>query len=278
MENLKNKCQLCLLACDKFVDSHIIPRSFYEGYKDSLLKKIDAKDVSNSKRIQKGIYGQFLCKKCEEKFQKIDNEAFILIKNDLNHETLQEDENGAIKIIKNANNHKTNLHQFALSLLWRAAVCKRDEFKSVELGCYKEKIRVAVFENTFNQDLLDATGLWIMEFRGSHHEVNIDAIFQPYLSITKSSHEEFHNTYGEFHAHVFGFPYGEIYVRLGGEKPKKNMNIGLKNNFKKCVLWSTNLSENNPHLLIFKAPRLNAAGKEFATTNLMKNTLNLFKG
>ena len=151
MASIIGTCKLCLENELRLVDSHIIPRSFYEEYKGKPLIAFSQKNNKTS-TIRKGIFGQFICESCEKKFGNTDNEAFNIIKNGKDTLSLASDElKREYLVIKNANENKNILHKFALSVLWRAKNANRQEYPSINLRCYEEKIRLAIYTNQFEQ-------------------------------------------------------------------------------------------------------------------------------
>lgn len=273
MASVIGTCKLCLENELRLVDSHIIPRSFYEEYKGKPLIAFSQKNDKTS-TIRKGIFGQFICESCEKKFGNTDNEAFNIIKNGKDTLSLASDElKREFLVIKNANENKNILHKFALSVLWRAKNSNRQEYPSIKLGLYDEKIRLAFHTNQFEQNLLDASGLMLWEFRGSELS-ELDAGGYAYRTITKYSHPDFVKTYGTFFTHIFGYPYGEMLIRLGGERPKQGYFQSVEDVNVPCVLWSNNLSIKFPNLIVCKSPRARSdgsfIGSEFEKKNFRK--------
>ena len=266
-------CKLCLCNDAVLVNSHIIPRSFYEEYKGKPL--IAFSEITDKKStIRKGIFGKFLCCNCEKKFDKVDQKAFKLIKSVESFVSLAKDElKRKLLIIENANANKDLLHKFALTVLWRAKNSIRQEYPSIKLGCYEEKIRLAIHTSQFEQSLLDATGFMLWEFRGSN-ESEPDASGYAYRVITKKSNPNFSDVYGNFKAHIFGYPYGEIIIRLGGEKPKQGYFHRIEETHKPSVLWSTNSDKDFPNLVVSKMPRIRDDG-HLTGTNFQKEIFSI---
>ena len=195
--------------CDKeasLVKSHIIPRAFYEEFAKREMHLISNKK-KYTRRIQKAIYGNFLCKSCENFFNQYDEDATKLIKQGQGKKLLGEVDNGKIWYISDALAHKDLLHQFALSVLWRATNSNIEAYNKVKLGSYEAKIKDALLKNSFSEELLGKTGLMLIEHRGSENK-SIDVIFSPYQ---KNNGKNWVDDIGNFTIHIFGFPYGEIY-------------------------------------------------------------------
>lgn len=112
---------------------------------------------------------------------------------------------------------------------------------------------MAIYTSQFEQSLLDATGIMLWEFRGSK-ESELDASGYAYRIITKKSHPNFSDVRGNFKAHIFGYPYGEIIIRLGGERPKQGYFQLIGETHKNSVLWSTNLSVKFTNLVVCRTP------------------------
>jgi hypothetical protein len=235
-------CALCLSPCDSFVDSHVVPRAFYsELKKQDLIGKVRGRP---ERRYRKGIYGKFLCAACEKKFQTIDFEAIKLIKQGSSRKHLYSSGSRQAFVIENAIHHQNTLHDFGLSLLWRASASGRDEFDKLNLGAYREELRKAFLANTVPDALREKTGLLFQEFRNGRPE--FDQSFEPYRLFKKS--KDFRSLFGNFHCHVFGFPYGELLIRLGGDKPTQGyFDCQFESFTGRAVVWTSSLSIAYPH-------------------------------
>ena len=264
MAVIVGSCKLCLCDGVNLVDSHIVPRSFYEEYKGKPLIAF-SELTARSSTIRKGIYGKFLCDECEKKFHKVDDEAFLRIKNGKDTLSLVKDVlKRELLVIEDAYSYKSILHKFALSVLWRAKNSDRPEYPLLALGSYEEKIRLAFHSNQFSQDLLDATGISLWKFRGSDLS-EADATNYIYRSITKKTNPNFAKKFGDFRCHIFGYPYGEMLIRLGGERPKQGYFQTIEDVHKPSVLWSSNLCIKFPNLVVCKTPRVRDDGSLVGT-------------
>ena len=191
-----------------------------------------------------GIYGRFLCANCESKFQSIDQESISLFKQGERKEKIFEEGTTTGYILQNAIRSKELLQRFALSLVWRAAASGRSEYESLRLGKYYEKYRAALLLGCFDGALLSSTGFYFEEFRGGNSEVE-NVIFTPYRLHLSSN--AFKKSYGRFHCHTFGFPFGKLYIRVGGEKPVQGyVSLEFESIARLAVFWSCNLSEKYP--------------------------------
>jgi len=219
-----------------------MPLAFYEALKSQQLTGIGGDGPSTQYR--KGIYGRFLCNLCEAKFNIFDSKAIGVIKQ---ARWTKEVDKVGILAIENAVLHRTNLHAFALSLLWRAATCQRKEYEGIRLGGYQEILRRALLTGRFCPSLVEATGLYFQEFRGGPADP-LNQIFIPYRLRERGG--AFEKTFGRFRRHIFGFPHGELLVRLGGVAPRQGfVNIALPTFTGAAALWTSNLSSAYPHLL-----------------------------
>lgn len=250
---MKNTCKLCLSQANKFVKSHIIPKSAYEEFKKAPLLGISADTYE--KRYQNGIYGEFLCEKCEQKFNQYDEFSIGIFKQGKHQKLLHKEGDISAVVVEDVYQHKDKLHQFALSVLWRAATSGRDEYKSIKLGNYQERIRCALDGSNFEKTLLDSTGLYFQEYRGGMENM-FNQVFIPYKQHQKS--RSFTEEFGQFHCHDFGFPYGELLIRLGGEKPKQGFfDLKFDGFSGNAVLWTSNFSNEYPNWFFSKMPQSN---------------------
>ena len=233
-------CALCLNKTDKFVKSHIVPKSFYEGE-----KLLGVYEKQHDKRYQNGLYAEFLCSRCEAKFGSLDSFAAEIFKQNKYREYVDGKGAGKVFFIRDLYKKKDSLHKFALSILWRAVASGREEFRGIDLGADTERIRLSLFgANEFDTRLLDATGIWFCEYRGSAED-KIDAAFVVIKVLEEGAYK---NSFGAFRTYNFGFPYGELKIRFGGEIPKQCFRMG-------GTLWSTNLSLEVPDLFCSQTPQ-----------------------
>lgn len=140
------ECKFCHKD-KKLIDAHIIPRCFFEAMRD----KGDNRPfelLSNTKnehprKLWIGSYDKnILCEGCEKVFQKYDDYACkILLSNTGNNSEhiLDSNEKKVACKLKNVDCKKLKL--FFLSVLWRASVSKRKEFKRVEIGPFENNLR-----------------------------------------------------------------------------------------------------------------------------------------
>lgn len=131
-------CRMCLKE-KKLVDSHIIPRSFFEVLRtdERFLEIHSNKKGEFVKKSPIGIYDQIVCLECEKLFQTYDEYACKILLNSA--ENIQEIKNGEEHIASVIKNYDyNNLKLFFISVLWRASVSKNIYFEHVKLGPYEE--------------------------------------------------------------------------------------------------------------------------------------------
>jgi len=136
------KCNLCLKEAT-LVDSHIVPKSFYEIQKGSKpMLNITNKAEEYAKKCPIGEYDQLICLACEDSFGPYDDYAFKLFLGELwKPEVVQEEGRGIGGFLLQEVKCEM-LQLFALSVLWRAAVSQRAMFSKVSLGPHLEPIRM----------------------------------------------------------------------------------------------------------------------------------------
>ena len=246
----RQKCALCL-GLKEFVDSHIIPRAFYEDLRSANLERLtEDGHVCNYKQ---GIYGQFMCKECESKFQTIDDNAVQLLKQAHWKKNVYTTGDKQISVIENAFHKRSILNTFAASVLWRASASRRTEYSEINIGPYAEKFRAAFLKGEVSEDMLSSTGFLYREYRGGNSHIS-NQKFDPYHKFLPNRH--FLDQFGTFSCHSFGFPYGELIIRLGGHAPSSGFMVLDDLGFNGCAtLWSCNLSPQYPNLFIMVMPK-----------------------
>jgi len=137
-------CKLCLNKHIKLIDSHIIPRAFYESMRMASEKGQPFLLMSNTpgthkSRSQIGIYDdQLVCCECEKRFSKCDNYAtkFFLTESNFTPMISQNQVVGW-----SAEYNYERLKFFFLTLLWRAGATNIPFFKAISLGSHLETLR-----------------------------------------------------------------------------------------------------------------------------------------
>ena len=139
------RCTFCLRDKKKLVKAHVIPRCFYEKMRISRNEPFQALTNTAGRYPTKsriGIYDpQILCDDCEKMFQKYDDYACRLLLSDFTESNFVLDPSGnKIGYWLNGIDYQ-KLKLFFLSVLWRASVSKREEFKRVRIGSFEAEIR-----------------------------------------------------------------------------------------------------------------------------------------
>lgn len=121
-----NTCKLCLLSCNDFAKSHIIPKWAFRSISNNL------KSLTRNgyvKRAPMGVYDQnILCHCCEIKFGPFDSYAADVLR-PLPYSDPESICRTSIEVPSPA-----RLTIFFLSVLWRAHVSSMSEFAKVDLG------------------------------------------------------------------------------------------------------------------------------------------------
>jgi hypothetical protein len=251
----KGTCALCQAKNIDFVKSHIIPKSFYDEFgKGEAMGIISDNTNKPDRKTRVGLHSSFLCNECEKKFNVFDEPMTLLLKQKKQSTKIFDHEKANLWIIENAINHINTFTKFALSILWRAKVSGDEVYKSMELGPYQERIRIALRYDDFKDELLNKSSLYIRLFKKHDNDLlSVNAAFEPYTNQTTQIMKK---TYGNFKYHRIGFPWGEFIIKVGGEANIKQGYFKLDNSFKfnstntNGVLWTSNLSSMYPHLLI----------------------------
>ncbi len=129
-------CRYCGLK-KTLVDSHIIPKCFYKPLILSKrgLKKFSSKEGDYPKRAPIGIYDStILCQDCEKIFQHFDNYGCKILLHSKSQRKIEKDEFNNIIGYSILNIDYVKLKLFFMSILWRADISSREEFKKVKLG------------------------------------------------------------------------------------------------------------------------------------------------
>jgi len=148
MENF-GKCKLCLK--DAFLcESHIIPEFFYKPLYDNSNGKHDALVVNVSpyreRSLRSGFYERLLCNACEGLLNR-EYETYVI---ELWQTKFPGLDKGNTFIIEPVEYRRFKL--FHLSVLWRAGVSNRAEFKNVTLGPHEEILREKILSGDPGSD------------------------------------------------------------------------------------------------------------------------------
>lgn len=153
-------CHLCKKKKNLIKKSHIISEFLHKDLYDDNHKLIAFEPVELLKtnpiisRPSSGSYeGGLLCKDCDNlvigKYETYTSKLLIgkLVEKEQIKCNLRKSRDG-INILKLSGLNYSFLKLFLLSLLWRAHISSRDEYRDVKLGPYADKIRKALlYEN-----------------------------------------------------------------------------------------------------------------------------------
>lgn len=135
-------CALCLKN-KPLCDSHIVPEFFYKPLYDDSPKRYYGISTNPDEHLdikQKGVWKELLCEACERKLSVWENYARNVFYPEPDFQQRQDR-----LVITDLNYSKFKL--FQLSVLWRASVTERKEFKYVDIGEHEETIRQMVSDN-----------------------------------------------------------------------------------------------------------------------------------
>lgn len=131
------KCALCLNVAE-LRKSHIIPEFFYDLVYDERHRflKISSDTSKRIVSVPQGIYERLLCGRCEGRIGVWETYASKVIMGGTGLYIQPQDWGFTVLGVEYA-----PFKLFGMSLLWRAAVSRRPEFFSVQLGPHEEKLR-----------------------------------------------------------------------------------------------------------------------------------------
>lgn len=194
-----------------------------------------------------------MCQKCEGRFQAIDDKAVQILKQARWKKPVHRIGDDEFLVIADAFREKIVLNTFAASVLWRACASRRKEYSEIDISPYAETLRVAFLQGILSASLLDATGFLYQDYRGGTVPEN-NQTFKPYKKFMPN--ERFKTQFGNFDCHKFGFPYGALLIRLGGQTPAAGyFAIEFETFNGLSTLWSCNLSPQYPNLCFMSGPK-----------------------
>jgi len=122
-------CKLCSSNGPLHPCSHVIPQWMYEMLPmDKRRMKIASSHVEEyEEKSQTGIYGTYVCKKCEDRFAAWDDYAAMV---------LRRQPDSTAQGLDFGQYDYNRLSRFFLSVLWRAHACEHRFFESVDLNSY----------------------------------------------------------------------------------------------------------------------------------------------
>lgn len=148
------QCKFCLKE-NKLIDAHILPRCFYENMRDDRNKPFLKLTNIKGEHFQKcwiGFYdSSIICEDCEKIFQKYDDYACRTLLSDFNESNFIFDYSKNKVAYKLNNIEYEKLKLFFLSVLWRASVSERKEFKKVNIGPFEKSLRNMIQNNNPGQ-------------------------------------------------------------------------------------------------------------------------------
>ena len=133
---MPQQCKLCH-QIRELRNSHIIPEFCYLAAYDQLhrAQKFEA-DTGKRQLIQKGVREYLLCDDCEGKFSKWENQF-----KQYWYDTPALPQTVPLGLVTIRGFGYAAFKLFHLSILWRSSVASTDNFNTVSLGTYEEKLR-----------------------------------------------------------------------------------------------------------------------------------------
>jgi len=130
-------CALCKRN-KPLLNSHIIPEFLYQELYDGLHRfhRISTAPEARNRLLQKGLREPLLCGDCEQHFSVWERYASHVLFGGMSLSGTREE--SKIRIV-NLDYAKFKL--FQLSILWRAGVSSRPEFRQIRLGPHQERLR-----------------------------------------------------------------------------------------------------------------------------------------
>ncbi|OGU81657.1 MAG: hypothetical protein A2W11_00435 [Ignavibacteria bacterium RBG_16_35_7] len=209
----------------KLCKSHVIPEFLYKAIYDD---KHRANEITiepfKKKFIQKGYYEELLCKECEEKISRLEKYCkenfFDNIPQNIKTREYEADNLDYNKFIL-----------FHLSILWRASISSRKEFKNVRLdkGPHEELIR-KLLENQISPSYEDYS--FFGKLLVHQGKVIQDLIYEP-----------INTKYKAHHVYVFTFGGAQWYYLVSSHSKKEFSKILFKEDGK-LILRVEELLEN----------------------------------
>jgi len=100
-------------------------------------------------RSPMGIYGEFVCSSCEDKFQKWDDYAAKVLRGESTINTI-ETSSSRIRVYDFGHYNYLELKLFFLSVLWRTHACEHRFFNQIELGNFAETLAACLLNKDKN--------------------------------------------------------------------------------------------------------------------------------
>ncbi|MDP3295088.1 MAG: hypothetical protein Q8M37_10165, partial [Nevskia sp.] len=139
-------CKLCGEK-KKLIKSHIIPESFFrESSGGEGAHLVSSNPDKFPKRAPIGVYDpSILCTDCESRFSQLDNYGYEVFVS--KYETLFQPlfEDAKLVGYTSLTTDRDKLHQFLLSVLWRASVSTQVFYSKVNLGPHQDSVKHLIF-------------------------------------------------------------------------------------------------------------------------------------
>lgn len=139
-----NRCKFCRLEVAQKVEAHIIPKAIFLDVKQDNEQLYEMGVRGNKKRRPIGVWDSSIwCLKCENKYTRIDTKGIEIIR------CLQKEKCGTslTKDVRTSGGNTSDLHDFALFVLWRASTASVPFYSSVQLGPIEERLRTALISD-----------------------------------------------------------------------------------------------------------------------------------
>jgi hypothetical protein len=122
------------------INAHIVPRGFARDIKGDYPHNFKI-SLDKAHPTQHGVYdANILCESCDGKLGKLDNYALGVCRR-FPREHVDTRDGGW----EMANVHGDQFATFVLSMLWRASITSRVEFRKVSLGLYEDPVCKVIF-------------------------------------------------------------------------------------------------------------------------------------
>lgn len=166
------QCRLCDQD-KKLIKAHIIPRSFYEPLRlNGQAPVIYSSNADVHPKIsQTGIYDkEIVCEDCERIFSPWDDYSKKFLFQEL-HKDRYRVSNGERLAYNFGPCDYEKLKLFFLSVLWRSAVSKKQDYIHVQLGPFEEKLKHLILVK--NAGDVETFAVALSKFNASPHESGI---------------------------------------------------------------------------------------------------------
>jgi hypothetical protein len=153
-------CRLCGTNA-RLVDSHIIPRAFFNIEHDQPAKMLSNSRGSWPRRAPIGVYDQIVCESCERSFSIYDQYAAeTLLQGRRTIKTIYFKGRPLAYLIADIDYRLLKL--FAIAVVWRASVARHHFYARVSLGPLEDLARQMLLAG--NPGTADTFGVWWSRF------------------------------------------------------------------------------------------------------------------